>query len=108
MKNHPSLFDALEQRDEAMAAVDAAAPEEWKDTATLWLIDYLHGHEEFFSDDVWAAGLPEPPEARAFGPIVRRAIRAGHIVATEQTRPRTRGHATPAVVYRSTLYRRAS
>lgn len=99
-----TLFDALAQRDEAMARVEEAAPLEWKDAAWSWLLDYLRTHREFFPDDVWAGGLEPPPERRAFGPLVLRAARAGYIVKAGRLRPRVRGHGTPAEVWTSQLY----
>lgn len=103
-----SLEDARVARDEAMQCVDDHAPVEWKETAWDWLVGYLQSHREFFPDDVWRAGLEEPPNARALGPLVKRAAAAGLIVKTDRTRQRTRGHATPAVVWRSLVYREES
>lgn len=100
----PTLTDARVARDEAMQQVDAHADDAWKFHAWTWLLDYLAAHEEFFPDDVWAAGLPVPRERRALGPLVSKAARAGYIVATDKVRARTRGHTTPAMVWRSTLY----
>lgn len=104
-----TLLDLLEhaeaERDVAMAAVEDHAPDDWKTTAWEWLLVYLQEHREFFPDDVWRAGLAEPPNARAFGPLVKRAAHEGLIVRTDQMRPRTRGHATPGPVWRSAIYR---
>lgn len=91
-----------------MASVESHAGEDWNTYARAWLHDYLVTHAEFFCDDVWAAGLAEPPEARAMGPVVKYAAARGWIVRTERMRPRTRGHATAAPVWRSTLYRKES
>lgn len=101
----PTIDQARTERDIALVRVEQAAPDEWKQRAWEWLKGYLEDHAEFFPDDVWAAGLEAPPERRAFGPLVQRAARDGWIVKTDRTRPRTLGHATPAAVWRSTLYR---
>lgn len=98
------LTHAREERDAAMQRVEDAAGD-WNEYARSWLHDYLLVHREFFPDDVWAAGLAEPPEARAFGPVVKWASAHGWIVKTGEWRQRTRGHASSASVWRSTLYR---
>jgi hypothetical protein len=103
-----SLEQARADRDAAMQQVAEHAPVEWKDRAWSWLLGYLRAHAEFFPDDVWAAGCPVPPERRAFGPLVLKASRAGLIVRTGRTRPRTLGHATSGDVWRSTVYQEAS
>lgn len=103
-----SLETARVERDDAMQRVSDHAPVEWKDEAWTWLVRYLRTHAEFFPDDAWNEGLSEPPNARAFGPVVQRAARQGLIVKAGRLRPRTRGHATRAEVWTSTLYRQES
>jgi len=106
--NGPTLFDALAEaraeRDIALQRVGDAAGLEWRDQAHEWLRGYLEHHPELFPDTALRDG-PEPPEKRAWGVVVRRAIRDGWIVPTGEFRARTRGHCTPGPVYRSTLYR---
>jgi hypothetical protein len=104
--NEPTLFDALKARDEAMAAVEENADEQWRSYAWDWLVDYLRTHDEFFPDSVWGAGLTPPRERRAFGPLVQRAAREGLIRKTGRTRQRVRGHGTPAEIWESTIYER--
>jgi len=103
--NQPTLFEAREARDKGMKQVEENASSEWKEMAWEWLVNYLEVNEEFFPDDVWAAGLPVPKELRAFGPLVLRAARAGYIVKSGKLRQRTRGHGTAAAVWASTIYR---
>lgn len=112
--SEPTLFDAIPietartERDIALIRVAQAAPDEWKDHAWSWLVDYLEHHATFFPDDAWEAGLEAPPELRAWGPIVQRAAREGLIVKSGQFRQRTRGHATAAAVWRSMIYRESA
>ena len=100
-----SLDSARAERDEAMAAVEDHAGEDWNTYARAWLQDYLSTHASFFPDDVWEAGLTEPSEARAFGPVVKYAAARGWIVKDGGFRQRTRGHATVAPTWRSLIFR---
>lgn len=88
-----------------MTRVENAAPVEWNEYARAWLRDYLTTHAEFFPDDAWLAGLAEPPEARAWGPVVKYASARGWIVKSGGFRQRTRGHATVAPIWLSLIYR---
>lgn len=103
-----SLVSARAERDQAMASVEEHAGEDWNAYARAWLFDYLTDHAEFFPDDAWQAGLREPPEARAWGPVVKYAASHGWIVKSGEWRQRTRGHATAAPVWRSTLWKGAA
>lgn len=102
-----TLFDAIASaeaaRDAALEQVAGAAPRGWEDAASAWLCDYLRAHAEYVPDVANRDG-PEPPEKRAWGAVIRRAIRAGWIVRTGFA-PRTRGHCTPGPVYRSNLFK---
>ncbi len=100
----PNLDEAKAARDAALEQVEGNADAAWKEYAWQWLLGYLRSHEEFFPDDVWAAGLAKPVELRAFGPLVLRAARLKLIVKTGRLRARTRGHATAAAVWRSAVY----
>lgn len=102
------LTTARAERDEAMTSVAKHTPAAWLLYAWDWLQGYLATHAEFFPDDVWAAGLDEPPNARALGPLVQRAAREGLIVRTDRMRPRTRGHTTPGIVWKSLVYERSA
>lgn len=106
MTDEATLFDALRARDEAMAAVEENADDQWKREAWEWLVGYLRTHDEFFPDDAWSEGLAPPRERRAFGPLVQRAARQGLIVKSGRLRQRVRGHGTPAEVWTSTIYER--
>jgi len=100
----PTIEQARRERDDALDRVDRGADEEWKDYAWSWAYAYLRSHREWFPDDSWAEGLVEPREARAFGPVVLRLLRAGFMARTGEMRQRTRGHAALGPVWRSTIY----
>lgn len=99
----PSRDDAIRARDESMARVEQGTDPEWAEYAFAFVAEYCRTHETMFPDDLWAAGLAAPREARAFGPIIQRAARCGMIVKSDEHRPRLRGHMTLAVVWRSNI-----
>lgn len=90
-------------RDQAMTQVDQAATDEWKDHArrAVW---WCANHRATFNvDDVWdrleATGVPSPPEPRALGPVLMRAVRAGAIRDTGQMDKSRRRHASKITRY---------
>lgn len=99
-----SLATAAAARDDALERVEAAADAAWFDMAWKALVAYLRRHEQFFVDDFWSeTELPVPREARALGPLVRRAVRAGYLKKTGGYRPSVRSHMTAKPIWRSTL-----
>jgi hypothetical protein len=98
----PALLAAERARDAAMEQAAANAPAGWEARATDWLRSYLETHAEYVPDTANREG-PEPPERRAWGGVVRRALRLGWMVKGGYA-PRTQGHATMGPVYRSKLY----
>jgi len=82
------LLDAIAAaiaRDQGMAvAVDHADTVEpdWQDQAFKFLLAFGPTVEEFQGEDVRVAAedhVPQPPDNRAWGPIINRAARAGLI-----------------------------
>ena len=74
-------------RDEALARVEKNAGEPWNESAMTYLEKYLervNSNESFCIDSVsaWAysEGLKVPHEARAWGPIAKKAKKAGLII----------------------------
>lgn len=68
---------ALAATDEAVKRVEDHADPAWKSLA-IRTVRYVCERREFFTaDDLWEAGLPEPREPRAIGPVMRRAQTAG-------------------------------
>lgn len=122
MSDAPTLFDApvapeyrpvdpparkrqaRRARDEALERVEAAAPAQWTERAYAFLVDYLRHHETMFPDDLWEAGLEEPHELRAIGPVLLRARRAGLMVKTGELRQAVRSHLTERPVWRSLIF----
>jgi hypothetical protein len=95
-----------QRRDAALAQVEANADESWLADAYDALVAYLKGHEEFFVDDWWQrTGFREPREARALGPVVMRAARAGLMEKTGNFRKSIRSNMTEKPVWRSLIYR---
>jgi len=78
----------LRRRDTALAAVSAGAERAvpgWNERAHWYLLRWLNGRREPFIAEEFvtfaeAAGLPEPVESRAYGPVLRNAAKAGLIV----------------------------
>src|SRR5215469_17504868 len=86
--NQPSLFgefhDALERRDSGMKRAEAHAVtdiDDWRERADYSLLFFARtrGGKSFLAEDwiEWAraAGLPDPPDGRAYGPVVQRLAR---------------------------------
>lgn len=90
-------------RDQAIAQVDGAADDQWKDQARRAVWWCANHHATFTVDDVWdrleALGIPTPPEPRALGPVLMRAVRAGAIRDTEKMAKSRRRHASKITVY---------
>lgn len=104
-----TLFDvAQEARDEALAAVAEHSDPDWRDEAYEFLTRFLEAHQFMHVDDLWAAGLPEPTEMRALGPLMQRAARNGLMVRTGQSRPSVRSHLSEKPVWRSLICRETS
>lgn len=62
----------------ALARVEAGAPADWKTAAEAVLAGLAATGKPFTTDEVWAM-LPQPPEPRALGALMRHAARAGKI-----------------------------
>ena len=99
-----SLDEAQVEAEAAMAAVDAAAAEEWKAEADEFIHRYLRANRTLFCDDLWTAGLREPSSPRALGPRLQRASKAGWMRKTGEYRPSTHSHGTVKPVWESLLY----
>lgn len=80
------LFAARQERDngmaKALAHADAIEPA-WSDLAYTFLLGFIGASQgEFLTEDVRAAAhgaVPDPPDQRAWGGIVIRAVKAGLI-----------------------------
>lgn len=106
LRGQPSLFDLTEarrRRDEALDAVAAAAPQEWRERAYETVCAVASRQAYFAADDIWAAGLEKPHEPRALGPVMMRAVKEGVCEATAYTQhsKSVTQHSQPIRVYRS-------
>ena len=104
------IEDQIEARDEAIARVEStSAP--WRSFATNVLLRVAQAKPDLTSDDVWAglhrAGIPDPGEPRAMGPVMLAGVKKGWIAATATVRiasdPSSPNHRRPQRVYQSRL-----
>jgi len=97
-------FDQANTRQHAgiNQAVQHSGPT-WLEYATEYVQCYLTEHPELFCDDVWTHGLTRPVSARAFGQVMKTAIREGWMVATGQVRPSAQSNNSLRNVYRSLI-----
>lgn len=111
-----SESSARELADEGMtAAIEHAdrVSARWSVQAGQLLRIYAQMHPEFMAEDVriWAhrKDLPCPPDPRAWGAVVNRAVREGVLIRDrfELTKVKP-AHATPRPVWRSTIYQAAA
>lgn len=88
----------------AATAQERRSPD-WQDRAIGMLSLYLIHTDTFITEDfrIWAScnGLDEPQEPRAYGAVIRRAVKSGMIVATGNYRQTTniKSHSRPMMVW---------
>ena len=109
-----TLFEyaaAKAERDTAMASVAAHADEachRWSVLAYQWILTYALAHREFISEDCTAAadaaGIPKPPNTKAWGGPFMRAARQGIIVRIGYGVSKRR-HLSPTPLWASQTYR---
>lgn len=95
---------SIAERDLGMEMAAAGAGT-WIEEASAFVRSYLETHEELFCDDLWAAGLSEPPNAKALGPVILRAAREGLMEKSGNYRPSVSSHGIPKPVWRSLIFR---
>lgn len=96
----------------AVEHADRVEPE-WSERASSLLRDYAQFNPEFMTESlrVWAhrMGLPLPPDPRAWGAVVNKAVRDGLIVRDRYEMTKIPpAHATPRPVWRSCICLRAA
>lgn len=93
----------------ALDTVEEHANGAWLDFAWHVVQEVARANETFIVDAVWEAGLGKPPEARAIGVVILRAVREGLIEPTDEYRPSAQPgcHKVPRRVWRSLTYARA-
>jgi len=89
-------------RDQALERVEGNAKADWTQQAFEVVTALARSGRPFTPDDVWAAGLPRPREARALGPVMMRAVKSGLIEPTGEwiNSKQASQHATPVRVWR--------
>lgn len=95
---------SAQERDDALAQVEAAADPLWMDQAWDALVAWLKTHPEFFCDDLWTTNLAEPREARALGPVILRAARENLMRKSGEYRKSARSHMSAKVVWQSLIF----
>ena len=108
MTKQPDLLswaDAQRKADEGMTrAVEHADRVEpaWSERALDALWAYHLNHDEFTAEDarekMHAAGLPYPPDGRAWGAVFKRAASLGWISRIGYA-PRRCGNMTPTIIW---------
>jgi hypothetical protein len=84
----PTLFDAVEAREDGIARADAHADREWKEAAFAAVVCAASAHPTFTADQVWPRIPSEftTHEPAALGPVMLAASRAGLIRKTGEMR----------------------
>jgi hypothetical protein len=94
-------------RDEAVRRVEDHAPVDWNKQALAAVKFVAERKREFSTDAVWQVleqrGIGGPPEPRALGAVMRRAVRVGLVEATDRVEKSRRPecHRRPVKLWRS-------
>ena len=100
------LFDqAQARRDVGMNRAEQNAGDDWRDTATAFVREYAANHSAIRGDDLWAAGLPEPPSKnrRALGPVLVSLAKAG-VIKKDGFYSSAASNNSPKVKWKSLVY----
>jgi hypothetical protein len=105
----PTLEQAIQERDEAMARASNGASIDEKDLLRDALRTLCEGSVEFTTDEVWfilqSQGAEPPREPRVLGPIVTQAVKQKWMDDTGRMARSKRRHATKMTIYRPLLGR---
>jgi hypothetical protein len=106
----PPLLAAMQAgRDGMKRALDHAnrVDPSWEAHAWRYMRAYVRDHAEFKAEDArawaYAHGMDAPPDDRAWGGIVQRAAKAGLIRKTGRHGPSKSSHASPVILWQSTI-----
>jgi hypothetical protein len=92
------------RRDAGISAAVTHSGSDWVEYATQYLCIYLATHEELFCDDVWAHGLASPESPRAFGQVMKNALRFGWMHAGPNMRRSVSSNLSLRPVYVSDIF----
>ena len=94
------------QRDLLLDGEAGLPPAKWSTLAYLALLEFAAANARFTAEDArlgaHKAGLPLPPDARAWGGVFKRAVRKG-LITPDGYGPRRCGHMTPTIVWRPVI-----
>lgn len=96
-------------RDVALERVEQHAGEDWTERAYGVVWSVAKAKDIFQADDIhdraWVLDLPPPPDPRAWGPVMRKAIKAKICQPTGEWKKTDRSsrHAAPTRIYRSLI-----
>ena len=99
-----TIQTTLDFIERAATAQERRSPN-WQNKALHYLKIYLITRDTFITEDFrkWATdnGLDEPIEPRAYGAVIRRAVKSGMIVATGNYKQTTniKSHCRPMMVW---------
>jgi len=97
----PTLFDAIEEAEQAIADVEANADEAWMAEADR-IIQNMTAGTHFIGEDVIKIVNERgflTHDLRAMGPIIQRNARAGHIFKTGEYRAARTSHGSPKPIW---------
>lgn len=100
MTPNPTLAQAKESRDAAMAQVEEHAGEDWNEYVYALIVNVARFKGKFTSDDVMEQMKWKPHDCRALGPAIKRVQKDGIIEPTDEFKLSTRRHATPIRVWK--------
>jgi hypothetical protein len=78
----------------------------WQDKALASVRNYAQSHREFLTEDVRfdASQLDTPTDGRAWGHVMRRAVKAGWIVRTDRCKPAKSSNLSPKPLWESLIF----
>ncbi len=106
------LQESREARNEAMARVERASDPDWAEIMLTAVYEVCKSKSEFSADDVFELSdswnVERPREARAFGPVMMRAKKAGYCSKVNKVVESRRKelHASPLQVWESSIHGR--
>jgi len=100
----PSASAAQRAQDSGIDKSVEHAGQDWLDYAKRFMRAFCERHATVFCDDVWEAGLRQPASPRAFGAVMKHAMRQGWISPSGEQRRSRQSNNAYRMVYVSNLY----